>query len=504
MARMGRWAAFFGVMLAMSGIATAAPLQSRRMLQDPVEGAYPTYPSSADYPGTALGDPSVPAEVAPLDASQQIEERPPKSSGAVSLDVELAEAEVLWSSAAEQVLPAAVATQSESLDVVSVMGANAYKYKSSSVSDRKMANEYIVFVEPWASVTAVVSQHVNSIGGVGLTRFALSSLKGFAARVPPGSGPSFLQALADDLRVAIIEDNLIMRIKQAYTQTSATWGIDRIDQATKVGSSAGTYRYTSTGAGVYAFVIDTGIKTGHTQFTNRLLAGATYVPGTRSANDDNGHGTHCAGTIGGTRYGVAKAVTLVPVKVCNSQGSCNNNDIIAGISWAVNFPNVANAKKVISLSLGGGYSPALNTAVANAVSAGVTVVVAAGNEGGKNACNYSPASSATAITVGATDNRDRVASYSNLGPCVDIFAPGSSITSAYHSSTTSTAVLSGTSMATPHVAGVAARILSTTACTGSAIPSCVANTITSQAKTGVVSGSIGQSPNRLLYRDPLA
>ena len=240
-----------------------------------------------------------------------------------------------------------------------------------------------------------------------------------------------------------------------------------------------------------AYVIDTGINTTHNDFGGRATSGYDAVDG-GAATDCNGHGTHVAGSVGGTTYGVAKGVSLVAVRVLDCAGSGTNSGVIAGMDWVT-----ANHVKpaVANMSLGGGASTAIDDAVNRMHNAGVTVVVAAGNEN-QNACNVSPSRAANAITVGATTSSDARASYSNFGSCVDVFAPGSSILSAWYTSNTATNTISGTSMASPHVAGVAALYLQGTP---SATPATVANAIVTTATSGVVTSSGTGSPNLLVY-----
>jgi subtilisin family serine protease len=212
---------------------------------------------------------------------------------------------------------------------------------------------------------------------------------------------------------------------------------------------------------VKAYVIDTGIRFSHTQFGGRAVTGYDAIDG-GSADDCNGHGTHVAGTIGGSTYGVAKSVQLVGVRVLNCSGSGSTSGVIAGVDW-VTGNHAAGQAAVANMSLGGGASSALDSAVQRSINDGVSYAVAAGNGDflgrQQNACNYSPARVAAAMTISATDSSDRKASWANYGSCVDWFAPGVSITSAWHSSITATRTISGTSMATPHTAGVAALYL---------------------------------------------
>jgi subtilisin family serine protease len=322
--------------------------------------------------------------------------------------------------------------------------------------------------------------------------------KGFAATLPGAS----LAAIQRNPLVASIEaDGVVTKI--ATTQTGATWGLDRIDA--ELGLD-GNYSYGATGAGVDAYILDTGILSSHTDFGSRVLSGYTSVSDGRGTEDCDGHGTHVAGTVGGTQWGVAKGVNLIPVRVLDCSGSGTWSGVIAGMDWvAAN----ASGPSVANMSLGGGQNNSIDDAVAKMHNAGVTVVVAAGNSNA-DACGSSPAAAPEAITVGATTSSDERASYSNFGTCLDIFAPGSSITSAWYTGSTATNTISGTSMASPHVAGAAALWLETDP---NMTPAQVANALTSSATEDRVSGADGRSgrgrnattvpsPNLLLYVNP--
>ena len=294
------------------------------------------------------------------------------------------------------------------------------------------------------------------------------------------------EEMAQDYRVLFVEEDGV--VTADATQTSPPWGLDRIDQRNR--PLSGTYTYNWTGSGVRAYIIDTGIRTAHTQFGGR--ASNVFDAFGGNGQDCNGHGTHVAGTVGGSTYGVAKSALLRGVRVLNCSGSGSTSGVIAGVDW-VRQNHIAPA--VANMSLGGGASSALDTAVNNLHNAGVAIAVAAGNSN-VDACNSSPARAVNAITTGSTTSTDARSSFSNFGTCLDIFAPGSSILSAWHTSNTATATLSGTSMASPHVAGVAALYKQANP---SASSTTIRNAIVNNATTGVVSNAGTGSPNRLVY-----
>lgn len=359
-------------------------------------------------------------------------------------------------------------------------GANHPFGASQAIADRYI----VVFKDSVANPAAEAAGLTRAAGGR-LHHAYSTAIKGFAATLPAAA----LQGLRNNPSVAYIEQDQTVSLT-TDVQSGATWGLDRIDETYRVLDSY--YHYNATGAGVNAYIIDTGIRADHVEFTGRVLTGTSTVGDINGTNDCNGHGTHVSGTVGGTTWGVAKDVTLTPVRVLDCKGSGSWSGVIAGVDWVANnrvLPAVAN------MSLGGGFSSSVNAAVAGAVAKGVTMVVAAGNSNA-NACNYSPASEPTALTVGATTNTDARASYSNYGSCVDLFAPGSSITSAWNTSATDINTISGTSMASPHVTGVAALVSQANA---TASPAAIGNFIVTHANVDMVSSAGSGSPNRLLY-----
>jgi subtilisin family serine protease len=334
------------------------------------------------------------------------------------------------------------------------------------------------------SRVSVVARDIATKNRTQLVRSYNNVLRGFVARADDKG----LARLLADPRVAYVQEDGVVSI--AASQSNATWGLDRIDQRNLPLNQ--TYTYDSTASTVHAYVIDTGILLNHSQFSGRVGNGFDAVTNGGNGNDCNGHGTHVAGTIGGSTYGVAKEVKLHPVRVLGCNGSGANSGVIAGMDWVAENhvkPAVAN------MSLGGSADQATDDAVNRLHNAGVTVVVAAGNNSG-NACSYSPARAANAITVGSTTNTDARSSFSNFGSCLDIYGPGSNILSAWHTSSTATNTISGTSMASPHVAGVAALYL---ASNPNATPTQVRNAIVDNATPGKVTDAGSGSPNKLLY-----
>ena len=274
-------------------------------------------------------------------------------------------------------------------------------------------------------------------------------------------------------------------------QPDPPWGLDRIDQRSLPLDS--TFTPAGTGSGVTVYVIDTGIRTTHTEYASRVVAGYDFVDNDSDPSDCDGHGTHVAGTAVGSTYGAAKAASVSGVRVLNCSGNGYTSDVVAGMNWV--RTNHSSGDAVVNMSLGGGGSKSIDDAVAALTSAGITVVVAAGNSN-DDAQYYSPARAPTAITVGSTTSTDARSSFSNYGSTVDIFAPGSSVLSAWHTSNTASNTLNGTSMASPHVAGAAAVYLGLN--TG-ATPAQVASALTSVSTTDAVTSAGSGSPDRLLY-----
>jgi subtilisin family serine protease len=371
--------------------------------------------------------------------------------------------------------------------------------------------EYIVALHGGSGgedLGARVQELRERLGGDMTTKHVYASLashgfSAFSARLSPAG----LAVLAGLESVAYLEENQEVHINDCKVQSDPDWGTTRTNIRGNYESSDTTYDYTSgaSGSGVDAYIIDTGIYCGNNDFTKlegTCVCGVDYVDG--SCVDGNGHGTHCAGTVAGQTYGVAKEANLIAVRVLNDAGSGSLDDVIAGIEWAVGNMNSSGKPSVANLSLGSSYSSSVNDATTSAVSAGLNMMVAAGNDNA-NACNYSPASAGSAVTVGATDKKDARASYSNYGKCLDLFGPGSDITSAWIGSPNATNTISGTSMATPQVCGVAAKYLSADpSMTTSEVAAKLVADATANVLTGVNGGfnpnnADNKSPNLMVY-----
>ncbi|HAV3044961.1 TPA: S8 family peptidase [Acinetobacter baumannii] len=352
-------------------------------------------------------------------------------------------------------------------------------------------NHYIVILNKDAGPSKDFAQNIAKQHAGKVLQSYDTVLKGFAIYLPDTAGTAFIEAMKKNPQVLSVESDTIVNI-DATTQSNPDWGLDRIDQKALPLNSA--YSYLQTGSGTTAYIVDTGILSSHQEFSGRVLSGYTAISDGNGTTDCNGHGTHVAGTVGGTTYGVAKNVNLVPIRILGCDGSGASSNVIAGLDWILK-----NGKKpaVVNMSLGGATSSSLDSAVENLYNNGYVMVVAAGNSN-TDACTSSPARVSKAITVAATDNTDTRASYSNYGSCVDIFAPGSQINSSWIGSNTATKILNGTSMATPHVAGVVAEMLQSTP---TASPQTISTNLLNQASSNVVKNPSG-SPNRLLYKSP--
>ena len=341
---------------------------------------------------------------------------------------------------------------------------------------------FIVTLRPGTDASAVAAEWRGR--GAQVAHVYRNALSGFAGRM----GPELAEQVRRDGRVERIERDVAVR--HTGTQDGATWGLDRVDQRTLPLNRS--YTYDSDAAGVTMYVVDTGVRATHVDVRGRVAAGWSAFADARGTDDCHGHGTHVAGTAAGSTWGVAKGVTIVPVRVLDCNGSGTTSGIIAGLDWIVGHHGTGPA--VANLSLGSTAHDSFDSAVRRAVADGVTVVAAAGNDNA-DACTKSPARVAEALTVAATTSSDARSSFSNFGPCVDLFAPGSGITSAHSSSDTAAASMSGTSMAAPHVAGIAALRL---ASTPTALPAAVHAAVNDVATPGVVADAAG-SPNRLAH-----
>ncbi|MHA8051626.1 S8 family peptidase [Aquirufa sp. ROCK-SH2] len=342
----------------------------------------------------------------------------------------------------------------------------------------------IVFKESSTLDVDGETSKINKAFGGNVDQIYKYALKGFAVS---NLNSKAIEGIKKNPKVAYVEQD--MEVFAVGTQSpTPSWGLDRVDQTSLPLNN--TYNYTSTGSGVKAYIIDTGIKLDHVDFTGRVVKGIDVID--KTFKDGNGHGTHVAGTVGGTTYGIAKGVTLVAVRVLNNNGSGTISGVIAGIDWVTN--NHTPGPAVANMSLGGGVSASLDAAVRNSIADGVVYCIAAGNSGA-DASTASPARVTEAITVAASDVYDNFAYYSNYGSIVDIIAPGTNITSDWNTSKTATKTISGTSMATPHVTGVAAQLLSVNP---TLAPADVQSLIKSSASSNQISNVPSGTANALL------
>lgn len=372
--------------------------------------------------------------------------------------------------------------------VLAGTGTTVAQAQEGQIRDAKTAgaisDSYLVVLKN-TGLVSTLSQTLTGRYGAQLRKTFDAALNGFSIHASEQEA----KRLAADSNVAYVVQNHVFRVSDTQ-QDPPSWGLDRIDQSDLPLDSS--YTYNTTATDVTAYVIDTGVLATHETFGGRVSGGKDFIDNDDDPTDENGHGTHVAGTIGGSEYGVAKNVKIVPVRVLDADGSGTTEQVVAGIDWVAEN---ATGPSVANMSLGGTADDALDQAVSGAIANGVTFAVAAGNDGA-DAREYSPARVSSAITVAASDKTDKEASFSNYGSSVDLYAPGVNITSSWGTGDTATNTISGTSMATPHVAGAAALYL---AGHPDATPAEVSDALTASASTDKITNASAGTPNKLLH-----
>ncbi|CAO3568952.1 unnamed protein product [Mortierella alpina] len=358
---------------------------------------------------------------------------------------------------------------------------------------KPIADSYIVILKDGNTAESFktkfddIAKRQNGRGRKSTINRSYSKVSGFSATVNQAALKEILAAPEVDF----VEQDAIVSIKGSQT-SPPSWGLPRVSQR-NLDNNADYLYNDAAGEGVTAYVVDTGVYVDHNEFEGRASWGANFIDGSEDT-DENGHGTHVSGTIGGASYGVAKKVSIVGVKVLDAGGSGSTSGVVAGMDWVAK--NAVPGKSVVNMSLGGGKSRALDAAAGRLFAANIPLIVAAGNSATTDACNGSPSGAANTYTVAASDKFDKTAYFTSYGKCVEIFGPGVDITSSWIGAVDATNTISGTSMATPHVVGVAALYLSF-----NSLPTAqsVFDKLTSTATTGKITGNLKGSPNRLVF-----